>query len=264
MKTVRLAVSGAMGKMGRTIISLALADKRFQVVCAIEKSDHPCAGREVNIEGGSFVLQTSAKGGVDVLIDFSSPQALTDRIEECTSNKIAMVVGTTGLSSDDISALRNASKKIPVLQSYNMSIGVNLLVQLVTKAAAALGEDWDVEIIETHHNQKKDAPSGTALMLKDAVLKGRNKNSEVVYGRKGESPRKKGEIGIHSIRGGDIVGEHSVQFISNFETLELAHRARSREIFARGALLAALFVAERKSGLFSMEDVVQDLIKKCT
>lgn len=262
MKAIRLAVSGALGRMGREIISLALKDTRFEVVCPIEREDHPDAGKSVCLGGREFVLRTAVSKDAGVLIDFSSPVALGERIKECVAIGCGLVVGTTGLANVDLEELEIAGKKIPVLQSYNMSLGVNLLVQFVSRTAAVLGEDWDVEIIETHHNLKKDAPSGTALMLKDAVLRGRGKNSDIVHGRKGESLRKKGEIGIHAIRGGDIVGEHSVQFITNSESVELVHKARSREIFARGALLAALFVADKKKGLFTMQDVVQDLMKK--
>jgi 4-hydroxy-tetrahydrodipicolinate reductase len=189
------------------------------------------------------------------VVDFSSPVCLDGILEYCVKNSIPAVLCSTGYSNEDIQKINDASKKIAVFRSGNMSLGVNLLVDLVKKAAATLF-GFDVEIIEKHHNQKVDAPSGTALMLADAV-KEVHTDKHYIYGREGiVGKRDKNEIGIHAVRGGTIVGEHDVIFAGNYETVTLSHQATDRSVFANGAVAAAKYIAGKTSGLFNMTDVI--------
>jgi 4-hydroxy-tetrahydrodipicolinate reductase len=195
----------------------------------------------------------------DVLVDFTAAEALPGHLDRCVAAGRAMVVGTTGLDAAGKAAIAAAATRIPVVHSANMSVGVNALAGLLQTAARALGAEYDVEIIEAHHNKKRDSPSGTALLLRDAVARGRGLDPEKasVYGRHGMvGPRPEGEIGIHAVRGGDIVGDHTVLFAGPGERLEFVHRAHSRENFAKGAVLAAVWVLGRSPGLYSMQDVL--------
>lgn len=202
-------------------------------------------------------------GEADVLVDFSNSAALLHLLDYCTDKKFPCVLCTTGYSEDQLVQISHASETIPVFRSGNMSLGINLLIQLVKKASAVLGENFDVEIIEKHHNQKVDAPSGTALMLADAAASALPHESEYVYDRHSvRQKRSREEIGISSIRGGTIVGEHDVLFCGPDEVVELKHTATSRDVFANGALSAALFLAAVKApGMYSMDDVLAQVME---
>jgi 4-hydroxy-tetrahydrodipicolinate reductase len=193
------------------------------------------------------------------MIDFSLPQAADTALDYCTKNSVALVMGTTGLSPSQIGKLKNASHKIAIVQATNMSLGMNLLFATVGKVAKTLGEDYDIEIIEAHHRFKKDAPSGTALSLAEAVCKETDRNYPecLTHGREGkETTRPKGTIGMHAIRGGDIVGQHSVIYSTLGETITISHIAHTRDTFVRGALHAAEWLVGQKPGLYSMQDVL--------
>jgi 4-hydroxy-tetrahydrodipicolinate reductase len=191
------------------------------------------------------------------MIDFSHPSALPDILDYAIDKKLPLVIATTGMSQEDVALIRESSLSIPVFFTFNMSLGVNLLVELAKKAASILGDGFDVEIIEKHHNQKIDAPSGTALMIADAVSEVLPYNASYAYDRHSvRKKRSREEIGIHSLRGGTIVGEHQVVFAGTDEIITLSHQALSREIFATGALAAARFLVEQRPGLYSMKDIV--------
>ena len=263
---VKIIVGGAGGRMGRTILKLASQTADIKIAGAFEKADHPAIGRDVGeLVGDSPIripvhpdLRECIETG-DVVIDFTHPSATLQNLKVSREAKKGMVIGTTGLSDSLVREIKKASKKIPIVQSPNMSLGVNLLFSLAELAARILDLSYDVEIIEAHHRHKKDAPSGTALELIRQIAKGRNMalESNVVFGRKGETgTRKSGTIGVHAIRGGDVVGEHTVSFLTEGERLDLIHRASSREAFAKGVLLAAKFVSKKRSGFYNMRQVL--------
>jgi 4-hydroxy-tetrahydrodipicolinate reductase len=253
--------------MGRRILALAHADSAFEIVGALEREGTDALGTDVGSLIGGKRLGVRVESDVDsalkqarVLIDFTQPSASETHLRGALRQGVGVVIGTTGLSEKTRQAVRRASRRIPILQSPNMSAGVNLLFELVTGAAKVLGDDYDIEISETHHRMKKDAPSGTALELARLIaeIKGWDPKKAFLYGRRGETgERRKGTITIHALRGGEVVGDHTVSFLGNGEVLELTHRATSRDAFARGALLAAKFVAAKRSGLYNMRDVLR-------
>jgi 4-hydroxy-tetrahydrodipicolinate reductase len=262
--SIRLAVVGAGGRMGKRIVSLAIESGRFRIVAAIEKADHPDIGRDCGLAASSEpagVLLTDSfpTEDTDVLIDFSEARVADRSIDYCLNNGIALVSGTTALSDAQREKIKAASAKIPVLHATNMSVGMNVLFSLVGKVAAMLGDDYDVEIIEQHHRFKKDAPSGSALTLAEKICQqtGRSFPDSLVYGRSGkEAPREKGSIAVHAVRAGDITGIHSIIFGALGETVTLNHTANSRETFARGALRAAEWLVGKQPGLYAMTDVL--------
>lgn len=261
---LNLCVSGAAGKMGRRIMALALEDPQIKIVQAVEYSGHPSIGQDIGAFIGAVhhgaLLSDSLQAGADVAIDFSSPAGTMHILEGCLKHKTPLVIGTTGLDNKQIEAVRNAGKSIPVLLSPNMSLGVNLLFKLVSIAAKALGSDYDAEVFETHHRFKKDAPGGTALRLAECIARARGANPEekIHYGRHGaELKRPDGEIGIHALRVGDVVGDHTVIFGNLGERLEFSHRASTRDLFARGALFAAKHIAKSKPGFYEMQDILE-------
>lgn len=266
MKKIKIAVAGAGGRMGRRILSLAFADPELQIAGALERSDSDLLGSDVGSLLGQGPLGVSvtcecreAMSGAQVLVDFTHPTATEEHLRAALALGIGLVIGTTGLSAKILSSLKRASRRIPILQSPNMSAGVNLLFELVTRAAEILGSRSDIEIAETHHRMKKDAPSGTALELARLIAEARGLKPEktFLYGRHGQTgERKKDTIAIHAIRGGDVVGEHTVSFLASGEILELTHRATSRDAFAGGALLAAKFVARQRRGLYNMRHLL--------
>lgn len=260
-----VAVNGACGRMGCMIISIIAHDTDLRLGAALEASGDKRLGDDVGTLAGlgqplGICLSDDLDSEVDVMIDFSLPAGTMGRLETCVERKIPMVIGTTGLDDYQAGKVQAAAKIIPIVFAPNMSMGVNLLLRVVGDVARALGEDYDVEIIETHHRFKKDAPSGTALRLAEAVAKatGRDLKKQAVFGREGAvGERKTGEIGIHAVRSGDVVGEHTVSFSSIGERIELTHKAGSRETFARGAVRAAKFLlSHKKPGLYSMLDVL--------
>ena len=260
---ISIAVSGALGRMGKRIIALASEDDELEIKSAIEIASHPSIGQDVGeaaqLRKINVPVEKKLSKKVDVLIDFSAPAATMERIKECLDFKCSMVIGTTGLTGENMKSIKDASKSIAILQSPNMSVGVNLVFSIVGKIARALGGDYDIEIVETHHRFKKDAPSGTALKIAQIIAEtiGSDLSKTAVYSRQGiVGERKKGEIGILARRSGDIVGVHTVSFGTIGEEIELTHRATSRDTFATGALRAAKFVSSKKSGLFTMLDAL--------
>ena len=262
---------GAAGRMGQSIIALSqnFAKGLFSLRGALETKGCPAIGEDAGRFAGLRDIGTAisadmaqALKGAQVAIDFSSPASSLALLEFCSTapEQIPCVIGTTGFNSEQSERIEQAAKQIPLLMAANMSLGVNLLFHLTSLAAKLLGPGFDAEIIETHHRHKKDAPSGTALALRDALKNSeRYQNYQDIYGREGMSQgRPQKEIGIHALRGGDIVGDHSIFFMGEGETLELSHRASSREAFAQGALSAALFLIQesRKPKIYNMADVL--------
>jgi len=247
---MKIAIAGAGGRMGHTLIDAVLADKELQLVAALDVAGSPAVGTEI---GKTKV--TSDAGMValaDVLIDFTRPEGTLDHIKHAR----AMVIGTTGFSDAQKKSVVDAAKRIPIVMAANFAIGVNAAYKLAETAARILGEDYDVEIIEAHHRHKVDAPSGTALKLGEVVASAL-KTNDFVHGRHGdtgERPRK--QIAYHAIRGGDIVGEHTVIFAGTGERVEVTVRSQSRMTYALGALRAAKWLKGRPAGLYDMGDVL--------
>ncbi|MBN1917603.1 MAG: 4-hydroxy-tetrahydrodipicolinate reductase [Verrucomicrobia bacterium] len=249
---IKIVVNGALGRMGQRVLACAADDAGVSVVGAVDV-------HEERVEPHVTTDLAAAVKAADVVIDFTSHVGIPATIEVVAKAGKALVIGTTGLTRDEQASLERAAKQIPIVYAPNMSVGVNLLFQLVGQVAKALGTDYDVEIVETHHNQKKDAPSGTARKLAEniAAALGRDLEQDGVYGREGiTGARGANEIGIHAVRAGDIVGEHTVLFAGPGERIELTHRAHSRDTFARGAVRAARWVAGKAPGLYSMLDVL--------
>jgi len=258
---VALAVAGAAGRMGRCVVALAAADTRFRLVAALDQRSSGLLGQDAGECAGisrcGVGISEHYDDAFDVMIDFSTPVATHGWLELCSRRHRPIVIGTTGHTADQSAAIETFAKRIAVLKSANMSVGVNVLLRLVEQLAAHLGDEYDAELIETHHRFKADAPSGTALALRDAIIRGRGTPADVVFGRHGlGSSRQIGQIGIHSVRAGDIVGEHEVRFSTMGETVIVRHAAHSRDTFARGALAAAAWIIGRPPGLYGMGDVL--------
>lgn len=258
-----IAISGAAGRMGRTLVRLAAADPELALAAAIERADHPKLGQDAGELAGAgrlgVPLASSMEADIGALIDFSTPEAVRERAALAVARRAALVVGTTGLGPEANAALEKAAATVPVLAAPNMSAGVNLLFELAGEVARRLGDGYDVEILETHHRFKADAPSGTALRLAERVASalGRDLATDAVHGRQGRpGPRNAREIGLHAVRAGDVVGEHTLVFASLGERVELTHRAHSRDAFALGALRAAKFLAGRPPGQYGMAEVL--------
>ncbi len=264
---VNLAVNGALGRMGRRILTLAAQSDQFKIVGAFEYPKHPDLGRALGDLLGLATLKLALEAlteknlkKADVLIDFSGPEGADECIRIASKTGKGLVIGSTGLGVQTEKKIRVASSLIPILDSPNMSLGANFLFELAREAAAKLKDGYDIEIIEAHHRLKKDAPSGTAKKIAEVIAKEKGWNLEKAsrYGRKGlTGERTRDEIGIHVVRAGDIVGEHTVIFGGPGETIELKHTALSRDAFARGALVAALFVSTKSKGRFSMENILK-------
>lgn len=264
---IKVAIAGAAGRMGRILVSLVLNDKDLQLSAALEQEGSAFIGQDAGLLAGEdacgvlissdieAVLQNS-----DCIIDFTAPAATLKLAELSAAKGVHSVIGTTGLTADEKLILQKlAANGAHIVFAPNMSIGVNLLFSIAAKTAAALGEDYDIEIIEMHHNQKKDAPSGTAERLGEvlAQARGLDYQKDCKHGRLGmPGARSKNEIGMHAIRGGDVVGDHTVIFATDGERIELTHKASSRETFAKGALRAVKFLQKNKAGLYDMQDVL--------
>jgi len=258
-----IAILGAAGRMGQALIRCAPRIPGLTVVAALESAGHAALGQDSGLLAGiganQVPVSAGAARGADVVIDFTFHAAVPTNIAAAVAARQAVVLGTTGLTDAEQAAVRAASSQIPIVWAANMSLGVNVLLDLVRRAAAILGPDYDAEIVEMHHHFKKDAPSGTALALAEALAKGRGValKDVICHGREGmvgERPR--GQIGMHALRGGDVVGDHTVLFACEGERVELIHRASSRESFAMGALKAAGWLQGKKPGLYSMRDVL--------
>jgi 4-hydroxy-tetrahydrodipicolinate reductase len=255
---IRYAMAGAGGRMGRAIMALAHAEADFALCSAI---DPAFSGQDAGQLAGvpDLNIKVSAtpdfSSDVDVLIDFSSIGSTLQLLDYCSRHAIAMVIGVTGFSAEEMEQIKDAAKKIAIFLSPNMSFGVNWLFRL-TELSSRVLQGYEVEIVEAHHRHKKDAPSGTANRLRDIIISTRP-GSRAIYGREGiTGERPASDIGMHAMRGGDIVGEHTVYFIVDGERIELKHVATSRNAFARGALLAARAMAGKPPGFYSMQDIL--------
>jgi 4-hydroxy-tetrahydrodipicolinate reductase len=263
MSAVRLAIAGCTGRTGATVLRLAARDRAFQVVAALTVAGDPQLGQDAGPAAGlkplGLMISDAISATCDVLVEFTTPPGAAHWARWCGAAGVPLVSGTTGLGDEVKAALQHAAERVPVLWSANMSIGVNLLLGLVAQVAARLGEAWDVEITETHHRHKVDAPSGTAKMLLAEIARVRGHAAEEIasYGRHGQcGPRAAGQVGVHAIRMGEVVGEHEVSFASANETLTLRHRASSRDAFAAGALAAARWIIGKPAGYYTMGDVL--------
>jgi len=257
---IRAAVAGAGGRMGSRILAALREEKDFTVAGAFERADSEHVGREA---AGTWIaagIEPVLESGADVVIDFTAPAASLHHAKVCARRGVALVIGTTGFSAAQQDELRAAASRIPLLLAPNMSVGVNVLFRLVAEAARALGPAYEIEILELHHRMKRDAPSGTALRLAEVAADARGlhvSGDAFVYERHGETgARKPGTIGVQSLRGGDVVGDHTVHFLADGERLELTHRATSRDNFAHGAVRAARWISGRKPGFYDMQDVL--------
>jgi len=248
----KIVISGANGKMGKTVYS-----------CVSQRND--CivsAGININTDKyADFTIYKSPNDlpeKPDVIIDYSHPSCLNKLLEYCLATGTPVVLATTGYSDDQIAQIKKASEQIPVFFSWNMSLGINLLVQLAKKATAILGNQFDIEIIEKHHNQKIDAPSGTALMIANAINETRENEMKFIYDRHSRrQKREPNEIGLHAVRGGTIVGVHEVIFAGNDETITISHSAASKAVFAEGSVNAAEFIKSKSAGLYDMGNIVE-------
>ncbi|MBN2182715.1 MAG: 4-hydroxy-tetrahydrodipicolinate reductase [Sedimentisphaerales bacterium] len=262
--STKLMVIGAGGRMGGRIIALALESGRFDIISAIDTSNHPNIGKKTVYTGVSGPIEitlndTFPAAAADAVIDFSMPDAAEKTINYCLETKIPLVLGTTGINEKQKETIIAASKEIAVLYATNMSVGMNVLFALAGKVASMLGPDYDIEIIEQHHRFKKDAPSGSALTLAENICThtGRKFPDCLVHGREGkDAKRRDGTIGIHAIRAGDITGVHSIIFGTSGETVTLNHTANNRDTFVGGALRAAEWIVGKKPALYSMADVL--------
>jgi 4-hydroxy-tetrahydrodipicolinate reductase len=263
LKTI---VAGASGRMGKRIIQMVLQDPEIALAGAFEEPHHPHVGKDVGQEAGLGEIGVKIAGSLseviengDVLVDFTVPDATLEHMRLASSRGLAMVIGTTGLSQQALKEIQRLAKGIKCVLAPNMSVGVNVMFKIARDMARIIGNDYDMEILEVHHNKKKDAPSGTAIRLAQilADTMGRDLERVGVYERKGMiGERPENEIGIQSLRAGDITGEHTVMFGGIGERLELTHRAHNRDNFARGALRAARWVVNQPNGIYDMQDVL--------
>lgn len=247
-----LILCGCGGKMGTAVQEAVRNRENCSIVAGVDISAQPQAGFPV------YRSLSEVKERADVLIDFSHPTLLTPILDYCRSHPgLAAILCTTGYSHEQTEEIKEAAKALPLFYSRNMSLGINLMIELVKKAESVLGDSFDVEIVEMHHNQKIDAPSGTALMLADAVNEVRENSMKYAYDRHSQrKKREKSEIGLHSVRGGTIVGEHQVIFAGQHEVITLSHSAQSKELFASGAVNAAAFMDGKGPGLYDMSDLI--------
>ena len=265
-QSIKVGVIGAGGRMGRMLIEAVQENPQTTLNAAIERQGSSLVGADAGEVAaiGRLDVQIvddlkAVINDIDVLIDFSLPDATEQNMQICAANKVAMVIGTTGFNEQQEQVLTEASKQIAIVYAGNYSTGVNLSLKLLGMAAKAFGSDADVEVIEAHHKHKIDAPSGTAYMMAEAVAEARGQNLKdvAVYGREGQTgERKAGSIGIHAIRGGEIIGDHTVMFIADGEVVEITHRARARMTFAAGAVRAATWVIKQQVGQYNMQDVL--------
>ena len=262
---IKLAVSGAGGRMGQRLLALSDQDEEFELVQAIEWDGFPLLGKPLNFviplapRAESVVWSAELTSGADILMDFSTPESTAKNACLAKDFGAAMIIGTTGLDEKQAQAVKAAAESVPVMHAPNFSLGVNLLFKLAAEAARILGDGYNIEIVETHHNKKVDAPSGTALGLAKAVAGplGRDIDSDLVHGRSGKpGKRTTREIGMHALRLGAIPGDHTIYLANDFECLSIGHRAESRDAFAYGALSAAKWLCGREPGYYSMNDML--------
>ncbi len=263
---VKVSVAGALGRMGSRIVSLSLEDPAIRLSGAFERGEQEGIGKDTGSILGmgtlGVILSKSIQDTIedtDVIIDFTTVESSLENVRVCSKHKKSIVIGTTGFNDSQIDEVRNLGRDIPMVLAPNMSVGVNLLLKVLKDVASILGDDYDIEIIEAHHRLKKDAPSGTAMKMAQVVAEAvqRDLHEVAIYSRKGLiGERAKKEIGIQTIRAGDIVGEHTVIFGGLGERIEITHKASSRDTFARGALRAALWIKDKPPGLYDMQGVL--------
>jgi 4-hydroxy-tetrahydrodipicolinate reductase len=263
---IRVGIAGCAGRMGQMLLKLLVTAPGVLVVGGTERKGSHVLGRDLGALTGGEPLGIIIGDNpeplfehADVVVDFTSPAATASHATLAAKTGTAHVIGTTGLDSDQMGAISRAAQRVPIVLASNMSLGINLLEQVIEEMARILDTDWDIEVIEMHHRHKVDAPSGTALSLGEAAAKGRGVQLRRVSrrGRDGQvGPRVKGEIGFSAIRGGDVVGDHTIIFAADGERIEVTHKASNREIFARGAVKAVLWAAGKRAGLYSMKDVL--------
>lgn len=265
MAQIKMAVAGGSGRMGRALVEAVLNAPDLKLAAVLEQKGNPNIGRDAGEPAGSpcgvRVGDDVAKSiaGADVFVDFTRPEGTVTHLAACRKQGVNMVIGTTGFGEAQKKEIAAAARDIAIVLSPNFSVGVNVAFRLLEVAAGALGKGYDVEVVEAHHRHKVDAPSGTALRMGEVIAQalGRDLRKVAVYGREGVTGERTNEtIGFATVRGGDLVGEHTVMFIGGGERLEISHRASSRANFASGALRAARFVASKKNGLFDMADVL--------
>ena len=266
MAKIKVAVAGCLGRMGQEISKQVLKNKNLEFVGGFEHKKNKGINKPFNkvseIKSAKLVDPNPIRSikEANVIIDFTTPEATIENLKIASTNKTAVVIGTTGMTDSHKKKVKSYSKKIPILMSSNMSLGVNLLFNLVQQTASALKDtDYDIEIAETHHKHKKDAPSGTALSLGEYAAQGRKttlNKSKVLDRTKKLTLRKQGHIGFSVTRGGEIAGEHTVSFIGTNDRVDLVHKANNRSIFVNGAIQAAIFISKKKSGLFNMNDLL--------
>jgi 4-hydroxy-tetrahydrodipicolinate reductase len=263
--TLRIAIAGSAGRMGRTLLEAVAQSDDLRLHAALERSDSPFIGKDAGESIGSptgvriTADVEAALQGCDALIDFTRPEGTLAHLQSCLRHGVRMVIGTTGFNPEQKARIEQAAARIAIIMAPNMSVGVNLVFKLLESAAKVLAEGYDIEIIEAHHRHKVDAPSGTALRMGEVIAQalGRDLKTHAVYGREGVTgERKNTTIGFATVRGGDIVGDHTALFAGIGERVEITHKASSRATFALGALRAARFLADKKSGLFDMQDVL--------
>ena len=246
---MKVIINGYSGTMGQVLTKCVADDEELELVAGISPKHHDVDGFN------TYSSFADVKEDSDVVIDFSNPLALDGILEYCLKTKTPVVLATTGYNDEEMEKIHEAAKQIPVFLSFNMSLGVNILLKLVKEAAKNLA-NFDIEIIEEHHNKKVDSPSGTAVMIANAVKEIREQ-SEFIYGRHGRTgKRQQNEVGIHAVRGGTIVGEHSAIFAGNDEILEINHSARSKNVFAEGAIAAAKYLVNQEPGFYNMDDML--------
>lgn len=262
---LKVVIAGCSGRMGHALLESVFADANLVLHGALDRADNPQLGRDAGEQFGkvSGVKVTSdaaaALNGADVLVDFTRPEASMQYLDACQKANVSLVIGTTGFSPEQKAAIEAASRNISIVFAPNMSVGVTLLINLVEQAARVLKDGYDIEVVEMHHRHKVDAPSGTALRLGEAAAHGIGEDLKdcAIYAREGVTgEREAGKIGFATLRGGDVVGDHTVMFAGIGERVEITHKASSRATFAIGALRAAKFLAGKKTGLFDMQDVL--------
>lgn len=263
---IKAIVTGAGGRMGGRIASIVSETDGIELAGAVEQKGHPLIGKDIGERLGlgpiGVVIEDDLAGCIDrgdVVIDFTSREASTDHLRIAAAKGKAIVIGSTGFTVDEMKKIRDTAGAVRCVIAPNMSVGVNVLLKVLADVARILGDEYDVEIVEAHHHRKKDAPSGTAMKIAEVIAAslGRDLNQVGVYSRRGMiGERTKTEIGIQTLRAGDIVGDHTVMFAGPGERLEFIHRAHSRDNFARGAIRAALWVVGRKNGIYDMQDVL--------
>jgi len=268
MAKVKIGVAGCLGRMGQELIKQLLSDKNFIFIGGFEHKSHPMIGKKIsevtNLDVNLIVTNRAELifRNADVVVDFTTPISTLSNAKLANTTKTGLVIGTTGMNNAQKNKIKSFSKKTPILMSSNMSLGVNLLFDLVRQAAALLGgSDYDIEIAETHHKHKIDAPSGTALSLGMYVAEGRKiklDKVKILDRTKYLKKRKDGDIGFSVIRGGEIAGEHTVSFIGKDDRIDLLHKAHNRKIFVSGALKAAIFLSKKKSGFFDMSSLINN------